>query len=59
MSDHGVTLPDRQNGQNGENGGAPVSIDRDSATFKAANDVCAALLPAPQQGDAPTQGTNP
>jgi hypothetical protein len=53
MSDHGVTLPNRQNGQNGEasNGSsAPVSIDRNSDTFKAANNVCQALLPNGGQG---------
>ena len=38
--------------------GAPVSIDRDSDTFKAANDVCAPLLPNGGQGFV-TEGTNP
>jgi len=59
MSDHGVTLPDRQNGQRGENGSAPVSIERNSSTFQAANDVCKALLPNGGLGNASTQGTNP
>ncbi len=59
MSDHGVTLPARGQGQSASSSVAPpVSIDRNSAAFKAANDVCSALLPTPQQG-APTQGTTP
>ena len=71
MSDHGVTIPDRQNGQNGQStnsSSAPVSIDRNSDAFKAANDVCAPLLPNGGQGfgrqpgqgaNTTTQGTNP
>ena len=55
MSDHGVTLPERGQDQSATGSVAPpVSIDRNSATFKAANDVCAALLPTPPQG-----GTDP
>ena len=52
MSDHGVTIPERQPDQ------APVSIDRGSDSFKAANDVCAPLLPNGGQGFV-TEGTNP
>ena len=73
MSDHGVTIPGRQNGRARTAAGAPVSIDRNSDTFKAANDVCASLLPNGGQGfggqpgqganaatpDNSTQGTNP
>jgi hypothetical protein len=54
MSDHGVTIPERQPDQQQ----APVSIDRGSDSFKAANDVCAPLLPNGGQGFA-TEGTNP
>jgi hypothetical protein len=61
MSDHGVTIGGGQNGSGGENGsgqtgGAPVSIDRNSDTFKAANAVCAPLLPQGGQGFAGGQG---
>ncbi len=58
MSDHGVTIPERQNGENSS--GAPVSIDRNSDAFKAANDVCASLLPNGGQGfgGQPGQGAN-
>ena len=60
MSDHGVTIGGGQSGgaQNGsgQNGGAPVSIDRNSDTFKAANAVCAPLLPQGGQGFAGGQG---
>ena len=60
MSDHGVTISGGQNGggQNGggQNGGAPVSIDRNSDSFKAANAVCAPLLPQGGQGFAGGQG---
>ena len=63
MSDHGVTLPARQNGQNGQSTStstAPVSIDRNSDAFKAANGVCAPLLPNGGQGfgGQPGQGAN-
>src|SRR5262249_29607277 len=63
LSDHGVTLPRRQNGQAANGGSAsssspPVSIDRNSDAFKAANTVCAPLLPNGGQGGT-TQGTNP
>lgn len=51
MADHGVTI-------GGQNGGAPVSIDRTSDTFKSANAVCAPLLPNGGQGFG-TQGTTP
>ena len=59
MSDHGVTIPDRQ-GQSANSSSAPVSIDRNSDTFKAANDVCASLLPNGGQGlgGQPGQGAN-
>jgi hypothetical protein len=52
MSDHGVTIPERQPDQ------VPVSIDRGSDSFKAANDVCAPLLPNGGEGFV-TEGTNP
>ncbi len=55
MSDHGVTIPERQDNQPDQ---PPASIDRDSDSFKAANDVCASLLPTGGQGTV-TQGTNP
>ena len=61
MSDHGVTIGGGQNASGGENGsgqtgGAPVSIDRNSDAFKAANAVCAPLLPQGGQGFAGGQG---
>ena len=55
MSDHGVTIPERQDNQPDQ---PPASIDRDSDSFNAANDVCASLLPNGGQGTV-TQGTNP
>ncbi len=55
MSDHGVTIPERQDNQPAQ---PPASIDRNSDSFKAANDVCASLLPNGGQGSV-TQGTNP
>ena len=55
MSDHGVTIPERQDNQLDQ---PPASIDRDSDSFKSANDVCASLLPNGGQGTV-TQGTNP
>ena len=65
MSDHGVTIGGGQNGSaqngSGQNGAPPVSIDRNSDTFKAANAVCAPLLPQGGQGGqgGNTQGTTP
>ena len=58
MSDHGVTLPSRQNGQSASSSSPPVSIDRNSDAFKAANTVCAPLLPNGGQGFGGQGGPN-
>jgi hypothetical protein len=55
MSDHGVTIPEGQGNQPAQ---PPASIDRNTDSFKAANDVCSSLLPNGGQGFV-TPGTNP
>jgi hypothetical protein len=50
LKDHGVTLPD---------GGGFGGVNRDDATFKAADTICAPLRPSPPSSTTSTTSTTP
>jgi hypothetical protein len=62
MKDHGVDVPGRGSGAAGGSTSTPPStINRDDPAYKAADDICRALLPATpgSSGSAPTTSTQP
>ncbi len=64
LRDHGVTIPQRGSGSGGSggsggNGGGPLGgLDRNDPAFRAANQICAPLLPDQGQGATTTTGAS-